>query len=133
MNQLPDGTIAQNIVYHLLSDDLPLDFDIRKKLHNKRLEMVLAQHQFERSDETYERSCLYCRDVITSTRTALIEHLFNKNFLQLGKAENLVFIDELINEIQNRLDTLICIFCEKTFKDRPTLKGTHAQKRSQAN
>lgn len=122
LNQLPDGTIAENIEYHLLSDDLPEDFVLRKKLHDKRLEIVLAQCQFERSDETYERNCLYCRDIITKTRTAFIEHLFNKHFLQLGKAENLVFIDELIEEIQNRLDKLICIYCEKTFKDRATLK-----------
>lgn len=59
---------------------------------------------------------------MTGTRRNFIEHLFSKHFLQLGKPDNLVFIDQLIDTVHNKLDTLICLFCEKKFKDRPTLK-----------
>lgn len=122
LNHLPDGTPAVNEKYYLLSEVLPQDYELRKNLHLKRLEQVLAQHQFERTDQTFKRECLHCRDVITPTRASFIEHLFAKHFLQLGKSENLVFIDELIENVQEKLDKLICLFCSKKFKDRPTLK-----------
>lgn len=122
LNHLPDGTPAVNEKYYLLSDVLPQDYELRKNLHLKRLEQVLAQHQFERTDQTFKRECLHCRDVVTPTRASFIEHLFAKHFLQLGKSENLVFIDELIDNVQDKLDKLICLFCSKKFKDRPTLK-----------
>lgn len=122
LNHLPDGTPAVNEKYYLLSEVLPQDYELRKKLHLKRLEQVLAQHQFERTDQTFKRECLHCRDVIQPTRACFIEHLFAKHFLQLGKSENLVFIDELIDDVQDKLEKLICLFCGKKFKDRPTLK-----------
>lgn len=122
LNHLPDGTPAVNEKYYLLSEVLPQDYELRKSLHLKRLEQVLQQHQFERTDQTFKRECLHCRDVIAPTRACFIEHLFAKHFLQLGKSENLVYIDELIDNVQQKLEQLICLFCSKTFKDRPTLK-----------
>lgn len=122
MDQLPDGTPSKNEKYYLLCDVLPQDYELRQKLRKKCLELALEQHQSERIDQNYERNCLFCRDVIKPTRSTFIEHLFGKHFLQLGKPENLVFIDELIDIVQQKLESLICLFCEKTFKDRPTLK-----------
>lgn len=122
MDQLPDGTPSKDEKYYLLCDVLPADNELRRKLYVRRLEAVLAQHQFERTDTTYERNCLYCRDVVRSTRGDFLEHLFSKHFLQLGKSENLVFIDELIETVQEKMNSLICLFCEKKFKDRSTLK-----------
>lgn len=53
---------------------------------------------------------------------AFLEHLYNKHFLHLGKPENLVFIDELLDTVQQKLESLICLYCERVFKDRTTLK-----------
>lgn len=123
LNQLPDGSLSENVEYLLLSDDLPIDFALRTKLHRKRLEAVLTQHQFERTDQTYSRSCLFCHDVLTATnRAAFLDHLYNKHFLNLGRPTNLVYINELIDDVQDKLNQLICLFCSKVFKDRPTLK-----------
>lgn len=122
MDQLPDGTPSKDEKYFLLCDVLPADNELRRKLNVKRLEAVLVQHQYERTDTTYERNCLYCRDVVRSTRADFLEHLFSKHFLQLGKSENLVFIDDLIETVQEKMNALICLFCEKKFKDRSTLK-----------
>lgn len=122
MDQLPDGTPSKNEKYYLLCDVLPQDNELRQNLRKKCLEIALTHHQFERTDQDFERSCLFCRDVIKPTRSTYIEHLFSKHFMQLGKPENLVFIDELIDTVQQKLDSLVCLFCEKTFKDRPTLK-----------
>lgn len=122
MDQLPDGQPSKNEKYYLLCDVSPQDYELRQTLQKRRLELALAQHQFERTDDKFERSCLFCREVVKSTRCDFVEHLFGKHFLQLGKPENLVFVDELIDTVQGKLAELICIFCEKTFKDRPTLK-----------
>lgn len=123
LNQLPDGSPAENVEYLLLSDDLPIDLALRTKLHRQRLEAVLTQHQFERTDQTYTRNCLFCRDVLAATnRAAFLDHLYNKHFLNLGRPTNLVYINELIDDVQDKLNQLICLFCSKVFKDRPTLK-----------
>lgn len=122
LDQLPDGTPAKNEKYYLLSDILPQDYELRKNLRTKRLESILAQHQHERTDRSFTKECLYCRDVITGLRSDYLEHLFQKHFLQLGRPENLVFVDELIDIVQHNLEILKCLYCEKIFKDRSTLK-----------
>lgn len=122
--QKPDGTpTEEDEKYYLLSDDLPKDKLIRQDLQKKNIEMVLSRHQFERVDNNFNRGCLYCRsNEIEPTRYQFVEHLYEKHFLQLGKPENLVFIDDLIDFIEEKLTNLYCIYCEKLFKDRATLK-----------
>lgn len=122
LDHLPDGTPSPQEKYYLLADILPEDNELRQKLQAKRLEKALTQHQFERMDTTFERGCLYCRDIVKSTRNDYLKHLFTKHFLQLGKSENLVYVDELLDLVQEKMAKLICLFCEKKFKDRPTLK-----------
>ncbi|XP_053659144.1 zinc finger protein 277 [Anopheles marshallii] len=122
LNQLPDGTTSQNEKYYLLSDVEPLDYEVRQRLRREKLNLVLTRHQFERTDQTFHRGCLYCRDYRSETRPEYISHLYTKHFLLLGKPEHLVFVDELIDIVQEKLNQLLCLFCEKLFKDRPTLK-----------
>ncbi|XP_053685441.1 zinc finger protein 277 [Sabethes cyaneus] len=122
MNQLPDGTPACNEKYFLLSNIEPLDYELREKLKRDVMKLVLERHQFERTNRSFNRKCLYCKETDMKTRVAYIEHLYTKHFLQLGKAENLVFVDELVENVQDKMDQLVCLFCEKVFKDRPTLK-----------
>lgn len=85
MDQLPDGTEEKNVPYYLLCDVSTTDYEIRHKLRSKQIDLVLAMHKFERSDEKFEKNCLFCRDVIKSTRHFYIRHLYTKHFLQLGK------------------------------------------------
>ncbi|XP_052873151.1 zinc finger protein 277 [Anopheles cruzii] len=122
LNQLPDGTSSRNEKYFLLSDVEPLDYELRQRLRREKLDLVLTRHQFERTDRNFQRDCLYCRDYRSDTRPDFVAHLYSKHFLQLGKPEHLVFVDELIELVQDKLNRLICLFCEKVFKDRPTLK-----------
>ncbi|XP_037954658.1 zinc finger protein 277-like [Teleopsis dalmanni] len=122
LDQLPDGRPAKNERYYLLCDILPKDFELRKRLQHQSLERALAKHQFELTDRNFSKECLYCRDVISGLRSDYLLHLFNKHFLQLGKPENLVYVDELISKVQYNLEHLICLYCEKIFKDRIALK-----------
>lgn len=92
------------------------------KNRHKYLEYVLDVHQNEVNDDTFEKGCYYCRDVIKGSRSTFLEHLFNKHFLQLGKIENLVFIDELLEFVEQKIKDLTCLYCEKIFRDRKTLK-----------
>ena len=117
LKQTPDGKITQHDEkYYLLSEVLPKDAELRDTIKKSCIKKVLEQHQFERTDENYTRECLYCRDVVDPTRHLFVEHLYNKHGLLLGKPENLVFIDELIDVVQGKLETLICLYCEKLFK-----------------
>lgn len=121
--QRPDGTkTEEEEKYYLLSDIVPKDKQLREDLLKKTIDKALARHQFERVDDAFIRGCLYCRNSLETTRYSYVEHLFSKHFLQLGKPGNLVFIDELIDLIEDKLTNLVCIYCEKIFKDRPTLK-----------
>lgn len=40
----------------------------------------------------------------------------------MGRPDNLVFTDEMFNLIQLKLDNQLCLFCEKSFKDKASLK-----------
>lgn len=55
-------------------------------------------------------------------------HLTSDHNIRLGNPQNLVYIDDLINKIEEKLNALQCLYCEKTFPDRNTLKD-HMRKK----
>jgi len=67
-------------------------------------EWTLAQQEAERADITFKRGCIFCRTEICGSRAAYIKHLYQKHNLYLGKPENLVFVDELLDKIQNNIE-----------------------------
>lgn len=117
-----DGKVLKDQEYYLLSDVLPEDKQLRDGLQMKRLEWVIEQQMKEREDNKFTKGCLFCRLQITGTRAEYITHLSTKHNLQLGRPQNLVFIDKLIDKIEQKLESLQCIYCEKVFKDRNVLK-----------
>lgn len=128
--QLPDGTKTDHDEkYYLLSDVLLKDRQIRNDIQIEWIQSALSRHQFERTDKNFTKGCLFCRDNIESTRSKYIEHLYTKHFFNLGRFESLVFIDELIDLIEEKMNNLICIYCEKVFKDRAVLKE-HMRKKA---
>lgn len=68
----------------------------------------------------YVKHCMYI--IFLGTRKDYLDHLSTQHNLQLGNPQNLVFIDELINHIEEKLQFLVCIFCEGKFSDRNILK-----------
>ncbi|KYN39321.1 hypothetical protein ALC56_06247 [Trachymyrmex septentrionalis] len=122
MDCTPDGQPSKNEHYFLLSDCLSEDKTLRDEIHRAKLEWTLAQQEAERADTSFKRGCIFCRTEICGSRAAYIKHLYQKHNLYLGKPENLVFVDELLDKIQNNIESLICIYCEGTFKDRMVLK-----------
>ncbi|ALC41869.1 CG9890 [Drosophila busckii] len=122
LDQLPDGTYSKNEKYFLLCDILPQDYELRQRLQQQRLSNALLRHQFELTDRDFSKECLFCRTVIKGLRADYLDHLFDKHFLLVGKAEKLVYVDELLEVLEENLNKLMCLYCEKIFKDRPTLK-----------
>ncbi|XP_060532724.1 zinc finger protein 277 [Cylas formicarius] len=105
--------------YFLFSDLLAEDKEIRYKL---RLEHVLEVQEFERTDKGYVRSCLFCNHTFEGTRQEFVGHLSRQHNLQLGNAQNLVFVEKLVDLVEKKLRSLLCVYCEKTFTDRNALK-----------
>lgn len=55
-------------------------------------------------DTSFKRDCMFCRMNLHGSRAAYIKHLYEKHNLYLGKPENLVFLDELLDKIQNNIE-----------------------------
>lgn len=122
MDYTPDGKPSKKESYFLLSDCTTEDKTLRDEIHRVKLEWVLAKQTQERTDTNFKRGCIFCRMEFSESRATYIKHLLQKHNLYLGKPENLVFIDELLDKIQQTVESLICLYCEKLFKDRVALK-----------
>ncbi|XP_076181556.1 zinc finger protein 277 isoform X2 [Ptiloglossa arizonensis] len=122
MDCMPDGKPSKNESYFLLSDCILEDKTLRDEIHRAKLEWVLSEQFRERTDTNFKRGCIFCRMEFSGLRIAYIKHLAQKHNLYLGKPDNLVFIDEFLDKVQNTIENLVCIYCEKLFKDRTALK-----------
>ncbi|XP_014249803.1 zinc finger protein 277 [Cimex lectularius] len=117
-----DGVVYSDQEFFLLSDIDKDDKMIREKLRNETIEMVLEQQRFEREDRCFSRGCFMCRQIIEPTRQQYVTHLNESHNVLLGHPDNLVFLDKLFQALDQKMDDLQCIFCEKVFKDRVILK-----------
>ncbi|XP_015601475.1 zinc finger protein 277 isoform X2 [Cephus cinctus] len=122
MDCTPDGKPSKNECYFLLSDCLPEDKALRMELQRAKLEWVLAQQTKERADMNFKRGCMFCRLIFSGSRATYLKHLSQQHNIRLGKPENLVFVDQLLDRIENNIENLICVYCRKVFKDRTVLK-----------
>ncbi|XP_070395426.1 zinc finger protein 277 isoform X2 [Dermacentor albipictus] len=108
--------------YFLLSDKLPEDDDIRRKLRKSKLDDVLASQELERSDTSFRRTCLFCKQIFTENRATLLNHMARDHNFSVGRPDNLVYVEDFLDVLEDKLNKLQCLYCEKTFKDWQTLK-----------
>ncbi|XP_077452186.1 zinc finger protein 277 isoform X1 [Stigmatopora argus] len=123
------GPVEKQERYFLLCDVLPEDRALREKLQQKRLEEVLEQQQKEREDCSFCRVCMFCNDEFTGNRSKLLNHMAHEHAFNIGLPDNIVYCDELLDTLQSKVDNLQCLYCEKTFKDKITLKD-HMRKKA---
>ncbi|KAK7891250.1 hypothetical protein WMY93_023213 [Mugilogobius chulae] len=123
------GPAEKQEEYYLLCDVLPEDRVLREKLQQKRLEEVLEQQQKEREDETFHRTCMFCNEEFTGNRSSLLNHMAKEHSFSIGLPDNIVYCNQFLDTLQNKLDSLQCLYCEKTFRDKTTLKD-HMRKKS---
>ncbi|XP_072242597.1 zinc finger protein 277 isoform X2 [Leuresthes tenuis] len=115
--------------YFLLCDILPEDRTLREKLQQKRLEEVLEQQQVERDDCSFHRLCMFCNEEFTGNRSSMLNHMAKEHSFNIGLPDNIVYCNEFLDTLQNKLDNLQCLYCEKIFRDKTTLKD-HMRKKA---
>uniref|UniRef100_A0A8B9LAK1 C2H2-type domain-containing protein n=1 Tax=Astyanax mexicanus TaxID=7994 RepID=A0A8B9LAK1_ASTMX len=114
--------------YFLLCDVLPEDRILREQLQQKRLEEVLDQQQKERDDTDFKRTCLFCNEEFNKNRSLLLNHMAKDHSFSIGLPDNIVYCTEFLNTLERKLDNMQCLYCEKTFRDKTTLKD-HMRKK----
>lgn len=123
------GPVEKQEDYYLLCDVLPEDRDLREKLQQKRLEEVLEQQQREREDTSFHRPCMFCSEDFIGNRSSLLNHMAREHSFSIGLPDNIVYCNQFLDTLQSKLDSLQCLYCEKTFRDKTTLKD-HMRKKS---
>uniref|UniRef100_A0A3B3XV52 C2H2-type domain-containing protein n=1 Tax=Poecilia mexicana TaxID=48701 RepID=A0A3B3XV52_9TELE len=123
------GPVEKQEDYFLLCDVLPEDRILRERLQQKRLEEVLEQQQKERDDCYFHRLCLFCSEECTGNRACLLNHMAREHSFSIGLPDNIVYCNEFLDTLQYKLDNLQCLYCEKIFRDKSTLKD-HMRKKA---
>uniref|UniRef100_A0A3Q1G6D6 Zinc finger protein 277 n=1 Tax=Acanthochromis polyacanthus TaxID=80966 RepID=A0A3Q1G6D6_9TELE len=123
------GPVEKQENYFLLCDVLPEDQILREKLQQKRLEEVLEQQQKERDDSSFHRLCMFCSEEFTGNRSSLLNHMAREHSFSIGLPDNIVYCNEFLDTLQSKLDNLQCLYCEKIFRDKTTLKD-HMRKKA---
>ncbi|KAK5866781.1 hypothetical protein PBY51_011329 [Eleginops maclovinus] len=123
------GPVEKQEDYFLLCDVLPEDRLLREKLQQRRLEEVLDQQQQEREDSSFQRVCMFCSDEFSGNRSSLLNHMAREHSFSIGLPDNIVYCQQFLDALQMKLDNLQCLYCEKTFRDKTTLKD-HMRKKA---
>ncbi|XP_062418819.1 zinc finger protein 277 [Pungitius pungitius] len=123
------GPVEKQEDYFLLCDVLPEDRVLREKLQQTRLVEVLEQQQREREDRSFHRLCMFCSEEFSGNRSSLLNHMAREHSFGIGLPDNIVYCDQFLEVLQCKLDNLQCLYCEKTFRDKTTLKD-HMRKKA---
>ncbi|XP_020840301.1 zinc finger protein 277 isoform X1 [Phascolarctos cinereus] len=114
--------------YFLLCDVLPEDRVLREELQKQRLKEILEQQQHERYDTSFRGVCMFCSEEFTGNRSVLLNHMAREHAFNIGLPDNIVHCSEFLQTLQKKLDNLQCLYCEKFFRDKNTLKD-HMRKK----
>lgn len=104
------------------------DKKLRQDLQRIKLnEMLSVQDRERRVDSSKPRKCIFCR-VEADNRSELFKHLFNDHSFNIGLPDNLVDVDEFLDCMRAKLESLQCLYCEKTFTT-PAVLRAHMRKK----
>ncbi|XP_004702638.1 zinc finger protein 277 isoform X1 [Echinops telfairi] len=122
------GPLEEQDNYFLLCDVLPEDRLLREELQKQRLKEILEQQQQERNDTSFYGVCMFCNVEFSGNRSVLLNHMAREHAFNIGLPDNIVNCSEFLCTLQKKLDNLQCLYCEKTFRDRNTLRD-HMRKK----
>ena len=108
--------------FFLLSDNLPEEKELREKLNIYKLEKVIKQQELERSDQGYERNCLFCNELVGQNRSNIISHMSKEHNFNIGNPDNIVYFEEFYLKLKSRFEKFQCLFCDKIFYNTQVLK-----------
>jgi len=113
-------------MFYLLSDILPEDKQLRATLEQGKskqsLKEAIDQQEKERNDTSFHKKCLFCTKVYSGNRAELFSHMFEEHHFNIGRPDNLVYVNKLLDHLQHSIDNFLCVYCEKTFKNHAVLK-----------
>ncbi|MEJ1286456.1 zinc finger protein 277 [Cricetulus griseus] len=89
---------------------------------------ILDQQQRERNDTSFHGVCMFCSEEFRGNRSVLLNHMAREHAFNIGLPDNIVNCTEFLCTLQKKLDNLQCLYCEKTFRDKNTLKD-HMRKK----
>ncbi|KAB0343115.1 hypothetical protein FD754_020041 [Muntiacus muntjak] len=89
---------------------------------------ILEQQQQERNDNSFHGICMFCNEEFIGNRSVLLNHMAREHAFNIGLPDNIVNCSEFLCTLQKKLDNLQCLYCEKTFRDKNTLKD-HMRKK----
>ncbi|KAI6079146.1 Zinc finger protein 277 [Aix galericulata] len=89
---------------------------------------ILEQQQRERDDTSFHSMCMFCDQEFTGNRSVLLNHMAREHAFNIGLPDNIVNCSEFLAVLQEKLDNLQCLYCEKIFRDKNTLKD-HMRKK----
>ena len=95
---------------------------------NKILEPFIEHY---RNSNDFSEMCLFCSKEFKGGYDQVVEffnHMSQQHQFNVGHPDNMVFINEFIEDLRTRLESLQCLSCIKCFKDRATLKD-HMRKK----
>ncbi|RIA99062.1 hypothetical protein C1645_685074 [Glomus cerebriforme] len=117
-----------NEVYVIDPEKFLDDKILREKLQHDKLNEVLQIQAYERNyDAKLERKCLFCKN-ISENRTLLFRHMFTEHNFNIGLPDNLVNVNDFLKILEDKLNNLQCLYCEKCFTT-PAVLRKHMRKK----
>ncbi|KAH7646125.1 zinc finger protein 277 [Dermatophagoides farinae] len=111
------------IVNYFLIDKYQMDETTIKNVVEKHfLQNILNEAQKQRNDSNFSRMCLFCRKIFTENRAQLFNHLYNDHNFFVGHPDNILDAHEFLDVLENKLKKLLCLYCEREFKNWNVLK-----------
>lgn len=119
------GRYEKSIAYYIIDKGKIEQNDellVKNLIEKDFLEIILKEAQHERCDKNFSRSCLFCKKVFNEKRSVLFDHLYHDHNFFLGHPDNIINANEFLDQLENKLKLLQCLYCEKKFKSWNVLK-----------
>lgn len=108
--------------YFLIDKQQMSEVVIKKIVEKHFLEKILNESQKQRSDPNFSRMCLFCRKIFSENRSQLFDHLYNDHNFFIGHPDNIIDANEFLDILEEKLKKLLCLYCEREFKNWNVLK-----------
>ncbi|KAJ9083350.1 hypothetical protein DSO57_1035558 [Entomophthora muscae] len=119
---LPTQEDESGKFYVIGPETFPEDENTRRNLQQEKLKEILAFQDQERQEVAKKpHDCLFCCTV-AEDRAALFKHMFSEHGFNIGLPDNLVYTEEFLTLLRNKLADDVCLYCDKVFKSSKVLR-----------